>query len=197
MAASGYFSGMSQLRSIAATCLLVGALSVACTTPSPPATSASPTREPATATSPTASSSPTPTTMSPPPQPEAMRGPGVEGATAAGAYFVDLVAYLFETGDESPWRVLVADDCRTCAAMLEDARATTPGESSGALRVLQSSGVELTPGQSYSATLIVEQQPPAEAAETATAAPTFRFYFALSYADGWKVDALDIAPADG
>ncbi len=125
-----------------------------------------------------------------------MANAGTEGAAAAGTYFIAVMTHLFETRDEGPWHALVAEGCRTCTAMLEDARAGRDDGEDGVLEVVHSTAVELAPGSSYSATLIVREQR-GDAATEASTPGTYRFYFALSYDQSWRVEALDVGPAEG
>ncbi|TQL02057.1 hypothetical protein FBY24_1125 [Cellulomonas sp. SLBN-39] len=108
-----------------------------------------------------------------------------DGAAAAATYFTSLTNYAFTTSDFEEWDTLVADDCITCNALRADD--TSDEDGAGLLEVTAASGIEIDPGRWYSATLDVSQ-------DNAGGGGTdeFRFLYALSYDDGWTIEALDV-----
>jgi len=55
-----------------------------------------------------------------PERPEAMENNDIDGAEAAGIYFIELYAYSFSTGDATDLDRLSDDDCNYCRALIDD-----------------------------------------------------------------------------
>ncbi|GIG41906.1 hypothetical protein [Cellulomonas phragmiteti] len=117
------------------------------------------------------------------------------GAVAAAEYFVvDLYNHVHASLDLTEWRAMSDPECRFCSSVLSDVEALPSPLifDTSTTRVVSSSGTTITDGSRYTATLVVEQ--PQEADSGATS--TYEFHFAIAWADGWRMLAVDVTPLD-
>ncbi|MBO0919783.1 hypothetical protein J1G42_02950 [Cellulomonas sp. zg-ZUI222] len=153
--------------------------------------------------------SPSPTTepsqdaTTPPDRPAAMATPDADGAAAAAAYFIALYPYVYATGDLTEWRALADPACEFCNSVAGEVevlhsrghRVDTP------LTVVSSKGLELDPDRWFSAEVAVVLAESREVDANGTTVSTdaggsYRTTFALTWADGWRIDAVGLQPND-
>ncbi|WP_168676547.1 DUF6318 family protein [Cellulomonas septica] len=158
-------------------------------------TSSSPTGSAASA-SPTAPSGPD----APPERDPAMDTPSADGAAALAEYFIGVYEYAYTTGDTAELDRLSSDSCSFCHSAISDihqSRAAGETEEGGGAVVEYADGAEVSPSEWYTATLRVKQL--ASTRRSATGEVVVQdpesksdLYFALSWTDGWQVDAVDV-----
>ncbi|UZN03491.1 DUF6318 family protein [Cellulomonas sp. S1-8] len=154
----------------------------------------------------TADPSPAP---SPPPRPEtperpeAMSEPTPEGAIAAATYFLQVYDHAFSTGDESYFVALSGGDCLFCSEAIAEVAAMR-GDGSRAVRepidILHSSATEVRADEWFNVELRVRQgriDVVSSTGEVTASAESevVDVRLAMSWAGGWTVDAVDLAPA--
>lgn len=201
-------AGESRSTALSIARTVVGALAVlalsACTgsspTPPPDTGVTTATSDPA----PTPSPTPTADLTVPPVQPEEMSTPSADGAAAAAAYFTQLYAYVYATGDLAGWRAMSEPDCQFCnnvingvVAMIADGGSDT----SAPIVVGSQSGTEIIPDSSFSATVRAHQGESSRLDEEGrtlrtTPAGDFELYFAIAWRDGWFVREVDTTSLD-
>ncbi|MDC7122297.1 DUF6318 family protein [Cellulomonas fimi] len=170
-----------------------------CTTGNPSddgSTTSSPTGSSAATSSPTAP----PGLDAPPDRDPAMDTPSADGAAAAAEYFVGVYDYAYATGDTGELDRLSSDACGFCRSAISDinqSHAAGETEEGGGTVIEYADGVEISPSEWYTATLRVKQH--ASTRRSATGEVVVQdpesksdLYFALSWTDGWQVDAVDV-----
>lgn len=111
-----------------------------------------------------------------------------EGAAAAASYAIEVLNFATASGDPSSWRSIVAPTCRMCSAFADDIVSTGP-DSSGQLTVEAASGRVVEADGLYAAELTVTQPASPDGKEPAG---TFVFQVALTHAEDWVVEAIDV-----
>lgn len=154
------------------------------------------------APSPSSTPSPTVDVTVPPERPESMATPSADGAAAAASYFISLYPYVYATGDLAEWRALADPACEFCNAVAQEVedlhsrerRVTSP------LEVLSSTGIEIDPSHWYSAEVAIrldDSQEIDDSGAVLSSEPggSYTTTFALTWADGWRVDAVGLEPS--
>lgn len=185
----------SRRRTLAAPALLLtfATTVIGCTDGSNPTPTTTVT--PSIAATPSPTPGPTPTVPSPPARPAAMATNDEAGAVAAAQYFVvDLYNYAYATLDLTDWTTLSDPACDFCNSVKSDveAQSTPTTFDANATQVESATGTTITEGSRYSATVVVEQ--PQEGASEASS--RYEFYFAIAWADGWRMLAVDVTPLE-
>ncbi|MBO3093612.1 DUF6318 family protein [Cellulomonas dongxiuzhuiae] len=194
---------MRMLEPIAVAAVAVGLLVSGCTTDTAPAdTSTEESTAMETATpSPSPTPSPTLDVTVPPKRPEAMATPSADGAAAAASYFISLYVYMYATGDTSTWRQMSAPTCAFCLDAAADAEAVAASGRRGGtpVEIKSAEGLELKPGEWFTARLRVIQPPTIEVDtsgnETQTSdGGTYDFDFAMTWNGDWTIDSIGVEP---
>ena len=131
-----------------------------------------------------------------------MSATGVEGATAAALYFLDLYPYIYATGDTAGWREMSAPTCDFCLESATDAEELIRSGKRGGtpLEVVSTDGTDLKEGQWFAVRIRAVQpatfETDSEGNRTRTGdGGTYEFDFALSWADRWVVDSIGVQPS--
>ncbi|NKY38129.1 hypothetical protein HGA02_00900 [Cellulomonas septica] len=129
-----------------------------------------------------------------------MDTPSADGAAALAEYFIGVYEYAYTTGDTAELDRLSSDSCSFCHSAISDihqSRAAGETEEGGGAVVEYADGAEVSPSEWYTATLRVKQL--ASTRRSATGEVVVQdpesksdLYFALSWTDGWQVDAVDV-----
>lgn len=150
--------------------------------------------------SPTASSD----VATPPERPAVMDQPSADGAAAAGVHFLRLHYYMFATGDSAEFEQLSGPDCGFCDRRSN--AATTMHQAgnhaeSDVISVDDVEGVEILALESYSASFRMRE--PASREVTASGevvsssdGGAYDVLVALTWSDGWRVEAVDITQGE-
>ena len=197
---------MRQAARLVVTVAALGLLVTGCTDdPAPVETTAASTPSPTPSPSATPSPVPTPAAATLPARPEAMSTPSADGAAAAATYFMTaLYPYAYATGDTAEWESMSAPECRLCSGFRDKvAEMVTSGETidSGSITVDYAFGTEIRADEWYSAELQINQGEATRRDATGTVVSTspggrFRVAVAMTWADTWIIDAVDIDPVD-
>jgi len=197
---------MQMRAQVAVVVVAIALVTSGCATDAEPTDDAT-SKPPVTATStPTPSPTPPPKVdvTVPPVRPEAMATPSADGAAAAASYFISLYAYIYATGDTSTWRQMSAATCAFCLDAAADAEAITASGRRGGtpVEITSAEGIELKPGEWFTAGLRVIQPPTIEVDasgnETQTSdGGTYDFDFAMTWSGDWIVDSVGIEPVTG
>lgn len=150
--------------------------------------------------SPSPTSTPMPTPMAFPSPPAVMSEPTPEGAIAAGTQFVALYDYAFSTGDVAPLMAMSAEGCEYCAYVRDRVQEMVDGGYSSIrepARVIWSDSAETREDEWFRVHLRVEQGPlvtvTSDGAQHQTSdGATVDLVFAMSWIEGWRVDAVDL-----
>ncbi len=132
-----------------------------------------------------------------------MSDPSAAGAAAAASYFFALYPYVFASGDLAEWSALSSDTCEYCQNVrksVEDQTARGVVGSGAEVTVESAEGIEVTPGETYAADLVVTQAPSFEMTRDGERVPDgdggrFQIHVALGWESGWVVRAIDAARA--
>ncbi|KSW29500.1 hypothetical protein ATM99_07770 [Cellulomonas sp. B6] len=128
-----------------------------------------------------------------------------DGAAAAGVYFLRLHYYMFATGDTAEWEQLSSPDCGFCERRLSAATTmhqTGNHTESDPVGIDDATGIEILPFESYSATFRMREPASREVTSSGDIASSsggglYDVLVALTWSDGWRVDAVDIARGEG
>lgn len=148
----------------------------------------------------TPSPSPTMNLKQLPERPEAMNEPTADGAIAAATYVLELYEYSFATGDLAPWRAITLDTCAYCTAVSDSVTAmfeAAERSSGSTVTVHDARAVELADDRWFSVEMQFTQGAATEYGAKGSVIGTSdaRLYdavFALSWADGWRVDHMGV-----
>ncbi|QHT58136.1 hypothetical protein GXP71_20015 [Cellulomonas sp. H30R-01] len=134
----------------------------------------------------------------------AMTSPDEVGAAAAAEYFVQLYDYSFASGNLEPWNGLASETCDFCRDIAADVAEI--GQSGNRTlneptSIVTSRVWMIEPAKWFGADLIVREAPSTQVDATGATVATddggeFRLALALSWADGWKVDEVDVLDPD-
>ncbi len=133
-----------------------------------------------------------------------MTSPDEAGAAAAAEYFVQLYDYSFASGNLEPWNGLASETCDFCRDIAADVAEI--GQSGNRTlneptSIVTSRVWMIEPAKWFGADLIVREAPSTQVDATGATVATddggeFRLALALSWADGWKVDEVDVLDPD-
>ncbi|TFH72166.1 DUF6318 family protein [Cellulomonas sp. HD19AZ1] len=151
----------------------------------------------------TPSSSPTLDAMMPPERPAEMSDRSATGASAAASYFFALYPYVFASGDLTEWSALSSETCEYCQNVrrsVEDQTARGVVGEGAEITIESAEGIEVAPGETYAADLVVVQAPSFEVTKDGERVPDgdggrFQIHVALGWESGWVVRAIDAARA--
>lgn len=175
--------------------LLVGA----CTTEPDPVPTAS-----EAVVTPTVAPSPTPSPPEKPTRPEVpaeMAEPTKEGAEAAARYFSDLFDYAFASGDTAPFEALSGQDCDFCSRIVDQVeQAVDDGllTDRDPAEITDISVVEVRPGEWFNVEFRRRQGEirllgsDGAVLQSEPQGPPLHYALALSWAEGWAVDAVGV-----
>jgi hypothetical protein len=179
--------------------LAAPALLAACTAGDVPGPAGpSPTTSVTTTSAATADAAPTPLAF-PTPDP-AIAEPTPEGAVAAGTQFLALYDYAFSTGDSAPLLEMSAEGCEYCTYVgdkvqeMVDAGHASIREPA---QVVWSDSTEIREDEWFRVHLRVEQGPlftllPDGTREQTSDGSMVDMIFAVSWVEGWRVEAVDV-----
>lgn len=133
-----------------------------------------------------------------------MATPSADGAAAAASYFISLYPYIYVTGDFAEWDALAAPTCDFCSesrADVEQMLGAGQRTTGAPLTIVSAEGIQLSAGEWYSARLRVEQAEASVldasgAVVSNNPAGAFDFDFAMTWADGWRIDSVGIVPVE-
>ena len=170
--------------------------------PRPTASSHTETASPTEEATPSASSERSADLSTPPARPAAMASPSADGAAAAASYFISLYPYAYATGDLTEWQAIADPSCEFCGMVADEVIALHDRGHSvvGPLTVVSSSGIELEAQRWYSAEVVVDIGESTELdgdghVVGTDGAGVYRTTYSLTWADGWRVDAVGLEPA--
>ncbi len=124
-----------------------------------------------------------------------MGSPDSSGAETFAHYAVDILNHASTTADVSGWSRLAGPACETCAGFASDIEATGP-DPGGAVRVESTKAIEVDPGHFYTVAMVVEQAPFVRPDGSSSEGGRFALLWALRYAEGWTIEAIDVGPPD-
>lgn len=135
---------------------------------------------------------------------EAMATPDEAGAAAAAEYFVQLYDYSFASGDLAPWNALSGETCDFCRAIASDVAAIDQSANATILEpttIVSSRVWMIEPAKWFGADLLVHESPSSQIDSEGDPVAVddggdFRLALALSWADGWTVDEVDVLDPD-
>lgn len=112
----------------------------------------------------------------------------------------DLYEYMYAAGDPAGWEALTEESCVFCVSVLDDVRsmvASGQRESGTDVDVQDSTGTEIIPGESYTATLIAVQAPTERLSASGEVVSTgtggrYELLLALAWTGEWSVRAVDV-----
>ncbi len=127
----------------------------------------------------TPSSSPTLDAMMPPERPAEMSDQSATGgASAAASYFFALYPpYVFASGDLTEWSALSSETCEYCQNVrrsVEDQTARGVVGEGAEITIESAEGIEVHPGETYAADLVVVQAPSFEVTKDGGTSPPRR-----------------------
>lgn len=128
-----------------------------------------------------------------------MDQPDAEGAAAVGRHFVALYDYAFATGDVTGFAGISGDACEFCRSVIDDintSRQASQHEEGGGTAVSSATGTMISP-ETFSAVLRVTQAASTRVTATdevvsTTPASEFDLLLAITWSDGWSVEAVDV-----
>lgn len=133
-----------------------------------------------------------------------MSQPNDAGAEAAARYFVQLYDYVFATRDLVGWEALSADSCEFCTDVAADVRAIAPGDvlvQAGPSQVRTLRAWEISDDRWFGADMVIDQPATNQfdrsgAVVSSGPGGIVRLALAMTWTDGWTVDAVDVLEPD-